>query len=90
MTDTILKFFYSTFLLLWILLGVIALTVHYGLELNNSIAPFRLSVGQLAFYLSLFAYLVERIRYKKNKNASVVLAYSFLFFWIILAAINVS
>lgn len=90
MTDTILKFFYSAFLLIWILLGVISLTVHYGLEFNGSVAPCRLSVEQLAFYLSLFAYLVERIRYKIKKNASVVLAYSFIFFWIIMAAINIS
>lgn len=87
MKKFILKFFYSTFLLIWILSGVVFLTVDYCVEFHNSSVSG--SLVHLAFYLSLFAYLLERVRYRKTKKPNALLAYIFLAFWIIQAAICV-
>jgi membrane protein implicated in regulation of membrane protease activity len=87
MIDCILKFFYSTFLLIWILIGLVLLTVDYCVEFYNSSVSG--SLVHLAFYLSLLAYLLERVRSRKTKKPNALLAYTFLAFWIILAAISV-
>lgn len=89
MNRVILKFFYSSFLLIWVLAGVVLLTADYCVGLYDSMESGLPSVGQLVFYLSLLVYLLVRLRYKRSGNESIVLVYLFLFFWVIMAAISV-
>lgn len=88
MKGCVVNFFYSSYLLVWIIIGIVVITIDFAICSISVLDEH--SITGIALYLSLFAYLIERLRYASSKKQSVLLAYLFLIFWLILAALSVS